>query len=86
MDRDAGYRLEDLGARYQVRLSDLREWHVIKISCFGCERVGTLYPTALKKRYPGHHRLLDLERKLRCRRCGNVAGNTWRVYRMPRDP
>lgn len=78
-------RLEDLGARYEVRLSDLREWHVVRIKCNHCNRIGSLYPKSLKRRYPGHQRLLDLERKLRCNRCGNINGNTWKIYRISRD-
>lgn len=32
----------------------------------------------LTARHPGHEHLVDVERKLRCRRCGSRQGN--RVY------
>ncbi|MEM7444367.1 MAG: hypothetical protein AAF414_13665 [Pseudomonadota bacterium] len=79
------HRLEDLGPRHEIRLSDLHEWHIIRIRCQWCGRSGQLYPSVLKKRYQTGQRLIDLERRLRCKSCGNTDGNIWRIYRLPRD-
>lgn len=86
MGRRHVYQLEDLGSRYEVRLSALREWHVIRIRCFNCERVGDVYPKTLRRQFPADTRLIDLQPKFRCRRCGNSELNLWKIYRLPRDP
>jgi hypothetical protein len=51
---------EVIGPKYQIRFSDLREWHRIEVRCFRCERVGVLYPDRLKKL-----RIAQLKRKRR---------------------
>ena len=74
-----------LGPRFQVRLEDLREWHAIEVRCFACKHVALLYPTHLKRRWSIHTRLVDLERKLVCRSCGNRTANTWRIVQIDRN-
>lgn len=85
MGRGHRYELDDLGSRYEVRLARLREWHVVRIRCFSCERTGDIYPKTLKRQYPADMRLIDLQPKFRCRRCGNSELNLWKVYRLPRN-
>lgn len=78
-----GYRVEDLGSRYEIRLGKLEERHVITIRCFKCNRVGEIYPSHLKRRYPDDTRLIDLQPRFRCRSCGNRELNLWKVFRLP---
>jgi len=74
-----------LGPKYQVRVGDLREWHVLQATCWKCGHIGDTYPTRLKKRWSDYERLIDLERRLRCANCGNRESNSWQVYQLPRD-
>ncbi len=74
-----------IGPRYQVRLEDLRDWHVIEVTCGRCGREGLLYPSTLRRRLPDYIRLLDLERRYACKGCGNRFGNTWRILEMSRN-
>ena len=78
-----GYRAEDLGLRYEIRLAQLEELHVITIRCFKCNRVGETYPSPLKRRHPDDTRLIDLQPKFRCRSCGYRELNLWNVFRLP---
>jgi DNA-directed RNA polymerase subunit RPC12/RpoP len=61
--------------RYAIRLGELRHWHVITVSCPACGHKGRLDATTLGRGRPDYTRLLDLERKLRCRSCGNREDN-----------
>ena len=74
-----------LGPRYQVRLEDLRDWHVLEVTCGRCGREGVVYPSHLRRRLPGYTRLLELEKRFACRACGNRTYNTWRVMAMSRN-
>ena len=74
-----------IGPRYQLRLEDLRDWHVIEVTCGRCGRVAVVYPAALRHRLPGYTRLVGLERRYTCRACGNRSGNTWRIMAMSRN-
>ena len=71
--------------RYAIRLADLRHWHVITVSCPSCGHKGRVYPTALSHGQPGHTRLMDLERKLRCTSCGNRQDNRILVSMASRE-
>ena len=74
-----------LGPRYQVRLEDLRDWHVLEIRCGRCSRTGRLYPSTLRRRWQGYMRLVELERHLVCRVCRNRDFNTWVVRKQDRN-
>lgn len=74
-----------LGAKWNVRVGDLCAWHKLQIKCFQCDSKAWLYPDKLKGRYPDYSKLIDLERKFRCTKCGNVHCNSWQVYQLPRD-
>ena len=68
-----------------MRVGDLRDWHVLQVTCWRCGHSGEIYPARLKKRWSDHERLIDLEARLRCVKCRNRDGNSWQVYRLPRD-
>lgn len=67
--------------RYAIRLGDLRHWHVVTVTCPACGHKGRLDAASLSRGRPGrppppgHTRLMDLERRLRCRHCGNRDDN-----------
>lgn len=76
---------KSIGPRYQVRIEDLRDWHVIEVTCGRCGRVGMVYPASLRRRLKGHTRLVGLESRYACKACGNRAGNMWRVLEISRN-
>jgi DNA-directed RNA polymerase subunit RPC12/RpoP len=77
--------------RYAIRLGDLRHWHVVTVTCPACGHKGRLDAAVLGRSRPGrppppgHTRLMDLERRLRCRRCGNRDDNRILVTLAPRE-
>ena len=74
-----------LGPRYAIRLGDLRGWHVLAVSCFACRHRALLKPDLLRRRFGDQTFVVALEKRLRCRRCGNRLHNSWAVERLPRD-
>ncbi len=83
-----GERYENivLGPSYALTLGRLRDWHVMRAFCVRCPHVGYVHPLELRRSsYAEHVRLVDLEAKLRCTRCGNHEGNRWETCRLPRD-
>lgn len=78
-------RNRNIPPRYAIRLADLRQWHVITVSCPTCGHKGRVHPTTLGRGRPDHTRLMDLERKLRCRSCGNRQDNRILVTMAPRE-
>jgi hypothetical protein len=72
-------------SRYAIRLDDLRPWHVIVATCAACGRRTHIGAVLLQHGRPPYTRLRDLERKLRCRGCGNHEGNTLTVSMAPRN-
>lgn len=71
--------------RYAIRLRDLRYWHVITVTCPACGHKGRLDAAALGRGRPDFSRLMDLERKLCCRRCGNRQENRILVTMASRE-
>jgi DNA-directed RNA polymerase subunit RPC12/RpoP len=78
-------RNENTPPRCAIRLDDLRPWHVIVATCAVCGRRVQIRLAILQHGRPPYTRLLDLERKLRCRSCGNREGNTLTVSKAPRN-
>lgn len=79
------YENETLGPRYAVRLGELRQWHILRATCVRCRHVGIVEPTRLRCRWSEHTRLIELERKLRCTKCGNCIENGLQVARLLRN-
>ena len=73
-----GERTGNLGPKYAIRLDQLRGWHVLTAVCPECRRRTQMRLWELTGRHPGHTHLTDVEKKLRCRQCGNCVGN--KVY------
>jgi hypothetical protein len=70
---------------YAVRLEDLRAWHVVVAICGQCRHEAPLRHQQLIGRSGRHTRLRDLERRLRCLRCGNTRHNRFSVRLARRD-
>jgi hypothetical protein len=70
---------------YDYRLEDLREWHVVEVRCGGCGRRETIPHRRLHRGRPAYTKLLDLQFKLKCTRCGARQGHAISVRPMDRD-
>ena len=74
---------ENIGPKYAIRLRDLRSWHRITARCWMCSHAVEFTADFPAWKRPPHSFLTELERKLRCTRCGNREGNTLSVRVMP---
>jgi hypothetical protein len=84
--RSAGVeQSKNMPPRYAIRLDDLRPWHVIVATCRACGKRAHVNAAILQRGRPAYTRLLNLERKLRCRSCGNGQGNSLTVSMAPRN-
>ena len=71
--------------RYAFRLEDLRVFHFVRASCHTCGHKAIIPNAALLQGRPGYTRLMSLERRLRCQRCGARGKATLDVELRPRD-
>lgn len=74
-----------MGPKYSIRLRDLRQWHMIIATCIRCRHRARLEASFLAWDRPSETYLVDLQRKLRCSRCGNRAENTLSVRALSRN-
>jgi hypothetical protein len=74
-----------VGARYHVKLKDLNTWHRLLASCLKCGHSAVINPARLPWRCVQQDFLGDLEKKLRCTRCGNRKYNDVKIGRLKRD-
>lgn len=70
--------------RGDIRLGDLRDWHVVAIQCRACGHTGNVVPRTLLRRWAADVRLQALDHRMRCTRCGWRSGHAWSVMRLPR--
>ena len=66
-------------------MRDLRHWHIVTAECLQFRYTIKLTSDFLAWERSPHTSLTDLQRKLRCTRCGNRQGNTLSVRRAPRE-
>jgi hypothetical protein len=71
--------------RYDFRLEDLRAFHLVLASCNACSHKAIIAPAILREGRPGYTRLMSLERRLRCRKCGASGRASLEVMFRPRD-
>jgi hypothetical protein len=71
--------------RYSFRLEDLRAFHLVRASCHACAHKALIPHAALLQRRPGYTRLMELERQLRCRKCGARGRASLEIEFRPRD-
>jgi hypothetical protein len=66
-----GERTVNLGARHQVRLSDLKPYHIITARCPFCRHTARMRLWQLKVGQHPSTWLFEVEERLRCMRCGS---------------
>lgn len=72
-------------SRVDLRLGDLRNWHIIAIQCGACGHVGKVVPRSLMRRWAADVRLQAIEHRMRCTRCGWRGSHSWTVAKLPRN-
>lgn len=68
----------------RVRVSDLRDWHEVRVTCSACGRHASLFRTHLTKRFTPETAFQEVAARLKCSACGAVGQAKWSVYRMKR--
>ena len=68
-----------------IRLKDLRVFHLVRASCHACRHKAVIPNAVLLESRPGYTRLMELERQLRCRKCGVRGKASLDVEFRPRD-
>jgi hypothetical protein len=71
--------------RYDFRLEDLRTFHLVRASCHACAQKAVIPNAMLQQGRPSYTRSADLERQLRCRKCGARGKASLDVEFRPRD-
>jgi DNA-directed RNA polymerase subunit RPC12/RpoP len=71
--------------RYDFRLEDLRVFHLVVASCGACGHKAIMANSALQQGRPNYTRLMDLERRLRCQKCGARGKASRDVESQPWD-
>ena len=71
-----GERIANIGPKYAVRLGDLRNWHILTAVCPQCRHKARVRMWQFKVGRSDHTSLLEIQRLLRCTRCGNRESNT----------
>ena len=69
------------GLKFQIRLSDLEAADVLRVRCPQCGHVSAVEPHDLLSRLPSYSRIMDLETKMRCRRCHHRGSMRWYIER-----
>jgi hypothetical protein len=77
--------MPELPPRYAFRLEDLRAWHLVEASCRRCRHRAVLAQELLLRGRPAYTQLFELERVLRCQRCGAQGQASLAVRLRPRD-
>jgi hypothetical protein len=77
--------MPELPPHYAFRLEDLRAWHLVEASCRQCRHRAPVDHEFLRRGRPPYMRLADLERALRCLRCGARGQASLAVRLRPRD-
>ena len=71
--------------RYAFRLEDLRVFHQVRASCHACGHKAIIPNAELQQGRARYSRLIDLERQLRCQKCGARGKASLEVEFRPRD-
>ena len=67
-----------------IKISDLREWHALRLKCTECDRDASLFKSLLSKRFDQSMQVRDALSKAKCSKCGAKGRASWAVYRMKR--
>ncbi|MBO6920212.1 MAG: hypothetical protein JJ858_17430 [Rhizobiaceae bacterium] len=85
MTRRRDLKFVTIKPAYELRLEDLREWHVLAVTCDKCGAQGVISPAQLLKRNKPYMRIILLQKKFRCNRCKIRGASTWKVAKLARD-
>ncbi|MBB4520456.1 UNVERIFIED_ORG: transposase [Rhizobium sophorae] len=66
-------------------LDDIPEWVAIFGACPACERGEQIYKSRLVRRFGKGALLVQIEKKLRCTKCGGCGANRFALKKIPRD-
>ena len=66
-----------LGTRYNLRVEDFSDHHVLIVHCDRCGHEGVVPVATLRRAAQPHTRILDLSYKLKCRSCGRGNIGHW---------
>ena len=78
-------RTRTVPPRYAFLLEDLRVFHLVRANCHACGHKAIISNAALLQVRPGYTRLMELERQLRCQKCGARGRALLDVELRPRD-
>jgi hypothetical protein len=67
---------------YELRLEDLREWHVLVVACENCGSKGVITPAQLLKKNMPYMRIVLLQKKFRCNHCRMRGASGWKVAKL----
>jgi phage FluMu protein Com len=70
-----------LGLKFQVRIANLQATDFLERRCPQCATTTRISSWHLHALFPAHARLVDIESRMRCRRCGRVGPQPWRLWR-----
>lgn len=73
-----------LGASGRLRLHRLCSWHGLEIVCARCGNTGIVRCETLRRFYPRHMLIADMEHRFRCIRCGARGALVWQIVELER--
>lgn len=74
------YEPVTLGLKFAITVSDLTARDVVVIICQDCHKRWSVAPHAFFARYHPHRKLLDIEKDMKCKRCG-CRQMSWYIMR-----
>lgn len=69
------------GLKFEIRVSDLTVRDVVVVICPLCHWTANVAPHVLHSRYHEIRKLVDVQRDMKCKRCGDTGGLHWRIER-----
>jgi hypothetical protein len=88
IDRFGGFSLNQIfeanRAAREVTFGDLPQWYAVGAKCGACGRRAWLDRWELQRIYGADMKVIDSQRRLRCKGCGRQGLNSWFFGRMQR--
>lgn len=66
-----------LGPRYNLRVEDFSDHHVLIVHCDLCGHEGVVPVATLRAKAKPYARIKELNYNLKCRSCGRSGGSHW---------
>ena len=70
-----------IGVKIEIRIGDLTARDVLVVTCPACHWTANVAPHVLFGRYHEMRKLVDLQRDMKCKRCGAHGKLHWRIER-----